>query len=86
MDKSDLRLKELCQEKGKTLKQLADYLGIRNDSLSQAIGRNNFDMERLRKFSTFFGVPIYELFEHDETNTITCPHCGKKIVYSKKEE
>lgn len=77
MAKSDLRIKELCKERGITQAQLAKKIGILPVSFSQAIARNNFDMNYLKKIAEALEVSIPELFE--DARAITCPHCGKKI-------
>lgn len=77
MAKSDLRLKELCKERGITQAQLAVKMGIRPDSFSQAVARNNFDMQYLKRIADALGVSVVRLFEPE--HTIICPHCGKEI-------
>ena len=75
MAKSDLRIKELCKEMGITQAQLAEKLGIRPDSFSQAIRRNNFDMAYLMRMANALNVSIADLFRQP----MKCPHCGKEI-------
>ncbi len=77
MPKSDLRIKELCRTKNITQAQLAQTLGIRPDSFSQAIARNNFDMDYLKRIAAALDVSVASLFE--QKPTFTCPHCGKEI-------
>ena len=76
-----LRIRELCKERGITQADLAAKLGIRRDSLSQAISRNNFDLDYLRRISAALNVEIWQLFIAETTAapTFTCPHCGKVI-------
>lgn len=78
MSKSDLRIREICREKGITQADLAEKIGIRRDSLSQAISRNNLDMDYLRRLANALDVEVWELFKRDEKK-IVCPHCGKPI-------
>jgi transcriptional regulator with XRE-family HTH domain len=63
---------------------LATKLGIRRDSFSQALSRNNLDMDYLRRIATALEVPIWQLFAapedvQDDGINITCPHCAKTI-------
>lgn len=76
MAKSDLRIKALCKERGITQKQLAEKIGIQPISFSQAIARNNFDMNYLKRIAGALNVSVPELFGE---GAIVCPHCGKEI-------
>ena len=69
----NLRVKEICKEKGITIQELADNMEMKRESLSRAINGNP-TLETL-------GVNITELFDQPKNNTtgITCPHCGKNI-------
>lgn len=80
MANTELRIKELCKEKGITQAQLADKLGIQPVSFSQAIARNKFSVDRLADIADALGVEIPDLFTTD-SGTITCPHCGGKIHF-----
>ena len=87
MAKSDLRIKELCKERGITQAQLAKKIGILPVSFSQAIARNNFDMNYLKRIAEALNVSVPELFGEA---VIICPHCGKeipiKVTPASKEE
>lgn len=76
MAKSDLRIKDLCKERGITQAELAKKIGIKPVSFSQAIARNNFDMNYLKRIADALNVSVPELFGD---GTLTCPHCGKEI-------
>jgi transcriptional regulator with XRE-family HTH domain len=75
MAKSDLRIKELCKQRGITQADLAKKIGILPVSFSQAIARNNFDMQYLKRIADALDVEITDLF----VSQIKCPHCGKPI-------
>lgn len=60
--KQELRIKEVCKEKGITLEDLAKRLGILRTSLSQALSRNSFSTDRLNDIATALGVPMWQLF------------------------
>ena len=76
----NLRVKEICKEKGITIQELADNMEMKRESLSRAINGNP-TLETLEKIATALGVNITELFDQPKYNTtgITCPHCGKNI-------
>lgn len=77
MAKSDLRIKELCRARGITQAQLAKALGITPVSFSQAVARNNFNMDYLRRIAEALDVSVVQLFEPEAT--FKCPHCGHEI-------
>lgn len=60
--KQELRIKEVCKEKGITLEDLAKRLGILRTSLSQALSRNSFSTDRLNDIATALDVPTWQLF------------------------
>lgn len=76
----NLRVKEICKEKGITIQELADNMEMKRESLSRAINGNP-TLETLEKIATALGVNITELFDQPKNNTtgITCSHCGKNI-------
>lgn len=80
MANTELRIKELCKERGITQAQLADKLGIQAVSFSQAVSRNKFNMDRLSDIADILGVEIPDLFEQTGGGVIICPNCGKKFM------
>ena len=76
----NLRVTEICKEKGITIQELADNMEMKRESLSRAINGNP-TLETLEKIASALGVNISELFDQPKNNTagITCPHCGKNI-------
>ena len=83
MANSKLRITELCRQTGITKGQLAERLGLRSAaSFSQALKRNNFDMDYLERIANVLGVRVVDLFQEEvdgKENTITCPKCGNTI-------
>ena len=82
--KQDIRIKEICKEKGITLEDLAKRLGILRTSLSQALSRNSFSTDKLSDIANALDVPTWQLFVspnevQKENNNIVCPHCGNPI-------
>lgn len=80
----ELRVKELCKEKGLQMQELADKLGITRITLTRNISGNP-TISTLENIATALGVTVPELFAPQPTNTITCPHCGKPIKIEKGE-
>ena len=64
--KQDVRIKEICKEKGITLEDLAKRLGILRTSLSQALSRNSFSTDKLSDIANALDVPIWQLFASSE--------------------
>ncbi len=61
MDKSlSNRVKELCSERGLTLKELAEKMGIKPESLSRALGGNP-QLSTLENIANALGVGVAEL-------------------------
>lgn len=81
-----LRVKEVCKEKGVTITQLAEILGIKQESLSRAINGNP-TLDTLQKIATALNVPVSALFDEVQPsdNTIKCPNCGTELEVKKKE-
>lgn len=64
--KQDIRIKEICKEKGITLEDLAKRLGILRTSLSQALSRNSFSTDKLSDIANALNVPMWQLFVSPE--------------------
>lgn len=77
MAKTELRIKELCKERGITQAQLAERLGIQAVSFSQAVSRNKFSIDRLADIADALEVEIPDLFHVPDS--IVCPSCGKRF-------
>lgn len=76
---AELRIKEICKQKGITQQDLADKLGIARPSLSITIN-NNPTVSTLEKIAQALGVSIADLFVPEGKETkLTCPHCGMPI-------
>lgn len=92
-----LRIKELIKERGLSVQEVADRMGISRVGLSQHINGNP-SVEVVGRIAEALGVEMWELFKSkseiveeikEETkNTIPCPYCGKPIDVSllKKED
>lgn len=75
-----LRIKEVIKERGMTITELADKMGINRVNLSNMINGNP-TVETLNKISNAIGCDISELFErpNSDTTVLTCPKCGAKL-------
>lgn len=79
-----MRIKDVIKEKGLTVKEVAERLGMSSPSLSSAINGNP-TIGMLEKIASALGVPISELFEKPEENVIHCPNCGAELQLKKKD-
>lgn len=82
----NLKITEVAKEHGMTIAQVAERLGVKAQSLSQAIYRNSFSLDKLGEIADILGVEVPELFEAYTTSKqsgsavdAVCPHCGKPI-------
>jgi transcriptional regulator with XRE-family HTH domain len=72
------RIKEVIKEKGYSMSDFAEILGMSRESLSRII--KNPSSPTLEKLSNALGVPVWQFFASpDEVKRIVCPHCGKEI-------
>jgi transcriptional regulator with XRE-family HTH domain len=74
----DLRIKELIKERGLTMQEFADRLGIARVNLTKTINGNP-TKDTLEKIASALNVPITELFERPSTDVIICPNCGAEL-------
>lgn len=76
----DLRIKDLCREKGIGIGELADKIGMSRVSIGNFIARRQWpSSEAFRKIADALGVEVSELFA-PRRNTFTCPNCGAEIT------
>jgi len=74
------KIKELCNKRGITQKDLADKLEITDISLNKTLRGQYPQLQTLERIAIALDVPISELFEQQTNiNIINCPHCGGKI-------
>lgn len=74
----DLRIKEVIKEKGMTITELADKMGINRVNLSNMVNGNP-TVETLTKIASALNVPVTELFDTPKEGVIHCPKCGTEI-------
>lgn len=58
-----LRIKELCKEKGKQMKVLAEELGLSDIGLLKSLKSGNIPLSRLIKIAEILNVEIEDLFQ-----------------------
>ena len=82
-----LYIKETLKQKGLKQNDLADRLGINRVSLSRLLSdKNDMRISTIKKIADAIGCDVAEFFTPATTedtadhNTITCPHCGEKLV------
>lgn len=78
----DLKVKDLIKQKGMTMQQFAEMLGVTRDTLTRNINGNP-TLETLERIATALNVPITELFSTDKQDL--CGHVEYKgVVYTIK--
>ena len=82
-----LRIKELCKERGLTLNQLAEKIGVSQPSISGiATGRQKPSFDTLERLASALNISPAELFAPQPRNTITCPKCGTVLEVKEREQ
>lgn len=80
----DLTIKEIMSERGVTSAWLAEKVGISKVAVSNIItGKSSPSLDNILKIADALNVSITELIgeKKENSNTITCPHCGGKIHF-----
>ena len=79
-----LQIKETLKQRGLTQNDLAERLGINRVSLCRLLSdKNDMRISTIKKIADAIGCDVAEFFtpvEKEDNNTITCPHCGEKLV------
>lgn len=78
-----MRIKEILKEKGITLSQLAETMGVSRQALSRQVA-GKLLVEKAEEIAIALNVPMWQLFASSEevqkgNNNIVCPHCGNPI-------
>ena len=75
-------IKDVLKKYGITQIALAERLGINRVSLNATLNNPNIKLSTLDKIADAIGCDVTEFFTPDTAvhNTITCPHCGAKLV------
>ena len=81
-----MRIKQAIKESGSSVGELAQKIGVSRQTISRQINGANITVETVKKIADALGVPVGQLFDqtphptNSGHNTITCPHCGGKLV------
>ena len=75
-------IKDVLKKYGITQIALAERLGINRVSLNATLNNPNIKLSTLDKIADAIGCDVTEFFTPDtaDHSTITCPHCGAKLV------
>lgn len=72
------RIKEVIKEKGYSMKEFADTLGMTRENLFRIV--KDPSSPTLERLSKALNVPVWQFFASpEEVRSIKCPHCGKEI-------
>ena len=75
-------IKKVINDRGYTLVQVAEKLGISQQAVSQAVNGNP-SLSRLKEIAAAIGVTVSELVTDNPvapSSAQVCPHCGKPIT------
>ena len=79
-----LYIKDALKKRGLKQNDLAGRLKINRVSLSRLLSdKNDMRLSTIKKIADAIGCDVTEFFSPADTadhNTITCPHCGAKLV------
>jgi transcriptional regulator with XRE-family HTH domain len=79
------RIKDVAKEHGISITEVANKLGVLQPAISRTINNPRITLEDLEKIAGVIGCKVSDFME-ERKDTIICPHCGKKIVFTKMEE
>ena len=79
-----LYIKDALKKRGLKQNDIAGRLGINRVSLSRLLSdKNDMRLSTIKKIADAIGCDVTEFFSPADTaehNTITCTHCGAKLV------
>lgn len=81
------RVKELCKDKGITMKDLAEKkLGITPTGLSKSLGQNYPQLQTLERIANALDVELADLFVKSLSEEgMRCPKCGARLELKEVE-
>lgn len=82
------RIKDILKERGITLNELAETLGVSRQALSRQI-KGKMLIETAEKIAAALDVPLWQLFADpiavsNDGTKLLCPHCGQPITIEVK--
>lgn len=81
-----MRIKQAIKESGSSVGELAQKMGVARQTISRQINGANITVDTVQKIADALCVPVGQLFDQKplqttaDNITITCPHCGAKLV------
>ena len=86
-------IKNLCKLKNITQRQLAEKIGVTDNSLSMTLGKNNPQLSTHTNSAEALGVSVSQLLaspeelelltgqsqDEERGKVLRCPHCGEEI-------
>ena len=82
-------VKSIIKQRGYTIEQVAERMGVTRVTLTQNLSRNP-TINTLQRIAEAIGCRVGDFFldelESKDENVIVCPSCGSKIEFKKKEE
>lgn len=76
---AELRIKEICKQKGITQQELAKRMNVTQAGISKMLNRN-ITLQCMEEIAQALDVSITDLFVPEGNATkLTCPHCGMPI-------
>ncbi len=86
-------VKRLCKLRNITQRQLAEKIGVSDNSLSMTLSKNNPQLSTLQTIAEALGVSVSQLLQTPEeweqqneqqpaeenAKVLRCPHCGEEI-------
>lgn len=77
-----MEVKKIIKQKGYTIEQVAEKMGVTRVTLTQNLSRNP-TINTLQRVADAIGCKVGDFFLDeiiaDSNNTITCPKCGAKF-------
>jgi transcriptional regulator with XRE-family HTH domain len=74
-----MRIKEAIKEKGLTLREVAQRMGVKSPALSRAVNGNP-TMNMLQRIASAAHLSVSELIEKRSTSNVhACPWCGQEF-------
>ncbi|WP_236092975.1 helix-turn-helix domain-containing protein [Bacteroides thetaiotaomicron] len=78
----DLRIKEICEQKGISITELGRRIGKEKSSIHTILRNANPTVETLAEIAKALDVDITELFikqTKEDKKYVECPRCGLKL-------
>ena len=85
-------IKTLCKLHGITQRQIAEKMGVTDNSLSMTLSKNNPQLSTLTDIADAMGVSVLQLLaspeelelltgqsQEEHGKVLRCPHCGEEI-------